>query len=137
MSRKLLQISLIILGLVPTITGALTMMGINDPLFADLHLPHSALLDSDLRFLGGVWLGLGITVLATVSYLEKYFAVYRILWGMIFLGGIGRLISMFVIGLPPVPFIGFTVLEIVGAPIFLYWHYQLVKNIDSASKEIE
>lgn len=126
MSRKLLQIFLIILGLVPTVTGILTMMGINDPLFADLNLPHSALLDSDLRFLGGVWLGLGITVLATVREVEKHFALYRILWGMIFLGGIGRLISMFVIGLPPVPFIGFTVLEIVGAPIFVYWHKQIV-----------
>ena len=127
MSRKTLQIFLIILGLVPTITGALTMMGIHDPLFADLNLPNSALLDSDLRFLGGVWLGLGITVLATVREIEKHFALYRILWGMILLGGVGRLISMFVIGLPPVPFIGFTVLEILGAPIFVYWHAQIAK----------
>lgn len=128
MSRKLLQTFLVILGLVPTITGALTMMGIRDPLFATLNLPHSALLDSDLRFLGGVWLGLGLTVLATVSSLEKHFALYRILWGMIFIGGVGRLISMFIIGLPPVPFIGFTALEIVGAPIFVYWHGQVVKE---------
>ena len=127
MSRKTLQIFLIILGLVPTITGALTMMGIHDPLFADLNLPNSALLDSDLRFLGGVWLGLGITVLATVREIEKHFALYRILWGMILLGGVGRLISLFVIGLPPVPFIGFTVLEILGAPIFVYWHAQIAK----------
>ncbi len=104
------------------------MMGIRDPLFANLNLPHSALLDSELRFLGGVWLGLGLTVLATVKDVEKHFALYRILWGMIFLGGIGRLISMFVIGLPPVPFIGFAVLEIVGAPIFLYWHKQISKE---------
>ena len=128
MPRKALQIILILLGLVPTITGTLTMMGINDPLFANLNLPQSALLDSDLRFLGGVWLGLGITVLATVREIEKHFALYRILWGMIFLGGIGRLISMLIIGLPPIPFIGFTVLEIVGAPIFVYWHKQIVNQ---------
>ncbi len=128
MSRKILQIFLVILGLVPNVTGILTMMGINDPLFAELNLPYSALLDSELRFLGGVWLGLGTAVLATVRELEKHFALYRVLWGMIFLGGIGRLISMFVMGLPPVPFIGFTVLEIVGAPIFVYWHYRLVNN---------
>jgi len=125
MSRKLLQILLTILGLVPTITGTLTMMGINDPLFAQLHLPHSALLDSDLRFLGGVWLGLGITVLATVRDLEKHYPLYRILWSMIFLGGIGRVLSMLIIGMPPIPFIGFTVLEIIGAPVFLYWHRQI------------
>lgn len=125
MSRKLLQILLTILGLIPIITGMLSMMGINDPLFAQLHLPHSALLDSDLRFFGGVWLGLGITVLATVRDLEKHYPLYRILWGMIFLGGIGRVLSMVIIGMPPIPFIGFTVLEIIGAPLFLYWHYQV------------
>lgn len=131
MSRKILQILMTVLGLVPTITGALTMMGINDPLFADLHLPHSALLDSDLRFLGGVWLGLGITVLINIRQIEKHFELYRILWGMIFLGGIGRLLSMIIIGLPPIPFIGFTVLEIVGAPIFVYWH----KKISNTNNE--
>ena len=128
MSRKIFRVFLVILGFVPTVTGILSMMGIHDPLFADLNLPASALLDSDLRFLGGVWLGLGITVLVTVNSFEKHFALYRILWGMIFLGGVGRLISMFIIGLPPVPFVGFTALEIIGAPIFVYWHSQLVKE---------
>ena len=128
MSRKIFRVFLVILGFVPTVTGMLSMMGIHDPLFADLNLPASALLDSDLRFLGGVWLGLGITVLVTVNSFEKHFALYRILWGMIFLGGVGRLISMFIIGLPPVPFVGFTALEIIGAPIFVYWHSQLVKE---------
>ncbi len=128
MSRKIFRVFLVILGFVPTVTGILSMMGIHDPLFADLNLPASALLDSELRFLGGVWLGLGITVLATVNSFEKHFALYRILWGMIFLGGVGRLISMFIIGLPPVPFVGFTALEIIGAPIFVYWHSQLVKE---------
>jgi hypothetical protein len=128
MSRKLYQIFLVILGLVPTITGALTMMGIHDPLFASLDLPRSALLDSDLRFFGGVWLGLGLTVLATVRSVEKYFALYRVLWLMIFLGGIGRLLSIFIIGLPPIPFIGFTALEIIGAPAFIYWHSRIAKQ---------
>ena len=35
---------------------------------------------------------------------------------MIFGGGIGRLISMLALALPPIPFIAFTALEVVGAP---------------------
>ena len=127
MSRKLLQTFLVILGLIPTITGVLTMMGIHDPLFAELVMPQSALLDSELRFFGGLWLGLGLTVLSTVKNLEKYFELYRVLWAMIFIGGIGRLLSILFIGLPPVPFIAFTILEIVGAPIFIYWHSQIAE----------
>ncbi len=128
MSRKMLQVFLSILGLVPTITGILTMMGIYDPLFSNVNLPHSPLLDSELRFLGGVWLGLGLTVLFTVRNIEQHFPLYRVLWLMIFLGGIGRLLSIIFIGLPPIPFIGFTALEVLGAPIFIYWHWKVVKS---------
>ncbi len=104
------------------------MLGIHDPILSSLNLPASALLDSELRFFGGLWLGLGLTVLATVRNLERHFELYRVLWLMIFLGGVGRLLSIFVIGLPPVPFIAFTMLEIIGAPLFLYWHWLLVKQ---------
>jgi hypothetical protein len=46
---------------------------------------------------------------------------------MIFLGGVGRLISMLLRALPPIPFIGFTILEIAGAPIFVLWQARLAK----------
>lgn len=128
MSRKLLQILTFVLALIPTITGILTLMGIYDPLFKDLNLPNSSLLDSELRFFGGLWLGLGITVLYIVRSLDKHVFLYRVVWSMIFIGGIGRLISMFLVGIPPVPFIAFTALEIVGAPVFLYWHAQVIKQ---------
>ena len=84
MPRQGLQISLVILGLVPTITGSLGMFGLDDPLYASLGLPRNALLDSNLRFYSGVWFVLGITVLLTVQSLEKYFELYKILWAMIF-----------------------------------------------------
>ena len=71
------------------------MMGINDPIFKELNLLRSPLLDSDLRFLGGI----------------------------------GRLISMILVGMPPVPFIAFTGFEIFGAPVFLYWYPQVIKEI--------
>ncbi|MBK7448878.1 MAG: DUF4345 domain-containing protein [Anaerolineales bacterium] len=128
MTRKLLQSFLVVLGLIPVLTGVLTMLGIHDPILSSLNLPASALLDSELRCFGGLWLGLGLTVLATVRNLERHFELYRVLWLMIFLGGVGRLLSIFVIGLPPVPFIAFTMLEIIGAPLFLYWHWLLVKQ---------
>jgi len=46
---------------------------------------------------------------------------------MIFLGGIGRLISMAALATPPAPFIGFTLLEIVGAPLFVWWQSRLAE----------
>jgi Domain of unknown function (DUF4345) len=42
-------------------------------------------------------------------------------WVAVFLGGIGRLLSWRLIGPPPAPYIGFILLEILGAPAFIYW----------------
>jgi hypothetical protein len=79
------------------------------------------LLDSNLRFFSGVWLGLGVAMYWIIPTIEKQTLLFRALWGMIFIGGIGRLISMLMVGLPPAPFIGFTALEIVGAPLLVLW----------------
>ena len=123
--KKPLQAVTAVLGLVPLLTGIATMMGMDDPIYRSAPLPEFPLLDSNLRFFGGVWLGLGIAILWLVPRIEQHTALFRIIWGAIFLGGIGRLLSMLLAGAPPLPFIGFTVLEIVGAPLFIYWHYRV------------
>lgn len=128
MHKRPLQIATAILGAVPVLTGAVGMMGLSDPLYASAAIPAQALLDSNLRFLSGIWLGLGLAVFWLVPRIEQQTVLYRLLWGMIFIGGIGRLLSMVFAGLPPLPFIGFTVLEIVGAPIFVLWQARVASS---------
>lgn len=127
MSKRLLQIASAVLGAVPVLTGIVGMSGLGDPIYASAALPANALLDSNLRFLSGVWLGLGAAVYWLIPDIEKQTVLFRVLWGMIFLGGVGRLMSMLFLGWPPIPFIAFTVLEIVGAPIFVAWQARLAK----------
>ncbi len=117
-----------ILGLVPVLTGLATMLGVHDPIYQGLGLPADPLLDSNLRFLGGVWLGLGLVVLWIVPRILSHVVLFRVAWLMIFLGGTGRLASLFLVGLPPVPFIAFTALEIIGAPAFVLWHNRLLRQ---------
>jgi hypothetical protein len=50
MSKKPLQVVTAGLGLIPVVTGAVAMLGVDDPLYASIGLPRSALLDSNLRF---------------------------------------------------------------------------------------
>jgi len=127
MSRRLLQLTTAVLGLVPVVTGTIAMSGIDDPVYASDRLPRSALLDSNLRFFGGVWLGLGLAMLWLTPTIERRGILYRTIWGAIFIGGIGRLLSMESVGSPPLPFIGFTALEIVGAPLFIYWQDRVAR----------
>jgi len=46
---------------------------------------------------------------------------------MIFIGGIGRLLSIWQVGAPPVAFIVFTAIELIGAPLFIWWQSRLSK----------
>jgi hypothetical protein len=127
MTKRPLQIATAVLGAVPVITGALTMLGLSDPIYAPASLPANALLDSNLRFFGGVWLGLGLAVFWLIPSIDRQSVLFRVLWGMIFLGGIGRLLSMVFVGMPPIPFIAFTALEIIGAPVCVAWQARLAK----------
>ncbi|UGY15809.1 DUF4345 domain-containing protein [Bradyrhizobium septentrionale] len=123
MGRRALQIATGLLALVPILTGIITMLGVSDPLYASSGVPALPVLDSNLRFFGGVWLGLGLALIWLVPRIESESVLFRVVWGGIFLGGVGRLLSIVMVGAPPIPFIGFTALELIGAPLFVYWQH--------------
>jgi hypothetical protein len=128
MSRRALQVTTALLGAVPVITGVVGMMGLGDPLYAGLNLPQDATLDSNMRFFGGVWLGLGLCVWWLVPRVATQTVLFRAAWLMIALGGVGRLLSMATVGLPLAPFIAFTALEIAGAPLFIWWQHRVAQD---------
>ena len=128
MNKRPLQVVSALMGLIPVTTGMVQMMGIHDPLYASLNLPADATLDSNMRFLAGVWLGLGLASLWLVPRITQQTVLFRFLWLMIFLGGIGRLLSMASVGWPLTPFIAFTALEVLGAPFFVYWQHRVAQN---------
>ncbi len=127
-SKRTLQVTSALLGLVPVATGVVQLMGLHDPLYASLNLPQDATLDSNIRFLAGIWLGLGLANLWLVPRIERETSLFRALWLMIFLGGVGRLLSMAFAGMPMLPFVGFTVLEVVGAPVFVVWQGRVART---------
>jgi len=127
MGKRLLQITTALLGLVPLLTGIITMLGVHDPLYSAGGIPALPVLDSNLRFFGGVWLGLGIAILWLVPRIETETVLFRAIWGAIFLGGAGRLLSILLVGTPPIPFVGFTALELIGAPLFIYWQHRVAE----------
>jgi uncharacterized protein DUF4345 len=129
MLKLLLQICTAVLALIPIVTGIVTLLGLKDPLYRPLPLPRSPILDSNLRFFGGIWLGIGLAMLWLVPSIEQQGVLFRALWGAVFLGGVGRILSWILIGAPPKPFIGFTLLELIGAPFFIYWQHRVAQAL--------
>jgi hypothetical protein len=127
MNKFNLQIVMGLLGIIPVATGLLGMMGVHDPVYVAAGVPPIVLLDTNLRFFSGVWVGLGLALWWLIPTIERQTVLFRLLWGMIFIGGIGRLLSMIMLEWSPVPFVGFTAIEIVGAPLFIWWQSHVAR----------
>lgn len=81
-----------------------------------------------MRFLGGMGLALGLALLSILPSIEKQSTAYRIIWLCALAGGIGRVISLSVVGWPPLPIVIFTAIEVPGVPLLIYWQYQVAKS---------
>lgn len=131
MSRRWLQA---INGLVALATiglgGTQMARGIGHPAYAELALPASPILDSNLRFFGGMGLALGLLLLWVLPRIERRTVAYRIFWLVALVGGIGRLLSRLLVGPVPDLVTGITVLEVFGAPLLIYWQSRVAAAVE-------
>jgi hypothetical protein len=128
-SYRLFQGIMAILAIIPLVTGVLTMMGLSNPEYKSAGFPMHLVMDSNLRFYGGVWFGLGLVLLWMLPRLHQEGALFFAFSLTIFIGGLGRLLSMVYAGWPPVPFIAFTVLEIIGMPLLVLWQRKFAREM--------
>jgi hypothetical protein len=134
MSRRLLQIINALVGLATVALGTTQLVfGVRSPLYAAADLPPFPILDSNLRFFGGLGLGLGLVLLFLLRSIERRTLLFRTVWFCAFLGGVGRLVSWQVVGSPSDLLVGLTVLEVVGAPLLVFWQHRVAVPVVGAS----
>jgi hypothetical protein len=129
LQRRGLQILNGLVGLATLALGTLQMaFGARSPLYAAATLPDLPALDSNLRFFGGLGVGLGLVLLWTLPAIERRTVAFRAVWLCAFIGGVGRLVSAAAVGAPSNPLVLFAWLETVGAPAIVYWHHRLARS---------
>jgi len=57
-------------------------------------------MNNAFQFFAGIWIGVGILLIFFLRDLERYKPAMLLLFGIIFLGGIGRLIALLNFGMP-------------------------------------
>lgn len=83
-------------------------------------------LDSQNRFYGMIFMGYGALLYLCSTNLKRHAVLLRILCAFIFAGGLARLLSMLVYGLPTAPVLLLTAIELAGVPLLLLWHGMVV-----------
>lgn len=118
MKKRVLQVILAFVGAILLISGFLGVLppGISNQ-FYEISLNNSMsgniILDSNYRFYTGLSIGLGLVMFWIIPTIEKEKKVLRIISLLIFMGGLGRVISMITFGIPQPLFILFTGFELL------------------------
>jgi hypothetical protein len=128
-NEVILRVVLVVGGAVAVFTGfdfaagGIRSLGLEGPVLSlTASDPHALdVRDSHARFLGGVWLTVGLVFLASAARLHALKVALLASTVMIFIGGVAR----FSTGVPETLFdpavIGSLTAELIGMPVLFYW----------------
>lgn len=110
--RRLLQAAVLLAGFVPVLAGGAGV------LFGDAMLDGAGdvTLDSHFRYLSGLLLGIGLVFWGMIPTIERHAVVFRVLTGLVVVGGLGRLLGMVAHGLPSAGMTAALGMELVVTP---------------------
>lgn len=121
---RVFQIAVGIAGIVPVgagLAGVLLgpgMLGVSDA---------PAGLDSHVRYLSGLLLGIGLIFWAMIPTINRRKTIVRTLTLVVFVGGLGRLFGFFEHGLPDAGNTVAIVMELVVTPLLCVWQARLAE----------
>jgi hypothetical protein len=123
--RKSLQITLLILSLIPLFFGLSgVILGTGRFLDAAAIVPQ---LDNQFRYLSGLYLLVSFLIWWMVPNIERHGTLIRIITGALFIGGVARAVSWATVGQPPSFQIAAMVLEL-SLPLLAIWQHKVARN---------
>lgn len=124
MSKRLLQITVAILGLVPLSAGLSGVILGPDAFDGPGDVTD---LNSHFRYISGIFLAVGIAFYTTIPNIQIKTARFRLLTALVFIGGLARLLSLFLDGTPTAPHLIGLCLELVVVPALAVWQGQIAQ----------
>jgi hypothetical protein len=130
--KRLLQITVAIAALVPIAAGlAGILIG---PGMAEQGVPDitaSLSLDSHFRYLSGLLLGIGLSFWSTIPDIEHKTERFVLLTAIVFIGGLGREVSIMAVGMPSPGMLFGLGMELVVTPLLALFQYRIARDLIS------
>ena len=123
--RRFLQIVVAVACLVPLGAGAAGVV-LGPAMVGAGGVPAGA--DSHYRYLSGLLLGIGIAFATTIPDIERRTMRFRLLTGLVVIGGVGRLLSLLLRGAPDKPQLAALVMELGVAPCLALWQARVARR---------
>ncbi len=127
MERRLLQAAVALGCVVPLLAGGSGM--IEGPAFLrGVASPVPPDLDSHFRYLSGLLFGAGIAFATCIPDIERKTARFRLLAFLVFVGGLGRLLSLASIGVPGAGHVFGLAMELLAVPLLVLWQARVAAS---------
>ena len=131
--RRLLQQIVAVGALVPILTGLFGVVSGLNLVAPEFARQPGVSADSHFRYLSGVLLGLGLCFWATIPAIEDKGTLFRFLTLIVFLGGLGRLLGLYLTGVPSLAMLGGLGMELVVTPILCLWQARVANRVADAT----
>ena len=84
-------------------------------------------LDSHFRYLSGLLCGIGLAFATTIPRIEAHGGRFLLLTAIVFVGGLGRLLSFVAIGAPSTAMQAALVMELLVTPALCLWQRRVAR----------
>ena len=123
--RHLLQAAIALAGFAPVLAGlagALLGSSMTD------EGAGAVALDSQVRYLSGLLLGVGLAFWEAIPRIERRTERVRLLTAIVVLGGLMRLVGLLLVAVPPKPMLLGLVMELVLTPLICLWQARVARR---------
>jgi hypothetical protein len=124
LERTALQAAVTLGSLIPLAAGGAGMLF--GPAMVGIHWAGD--LDSHYRYLSGLLFALGLGFLSTLRGIERQGPRFRLLTAIVVIGGVGRFISLIVVGPPGASMLAGLAMELVVTPGLALWQHRVAKR---------
>lgn len=124
--RRLLQVVVAVACLLPLVIGGLGILRGPVPFGHLAEVPRD--LDSHFRYISGIFFATGLGFLSCLPRIERKGPRFRLLGGLIVVGGLARGVSLVAIGTPSTGHLLGLGMETVVVPLLMLWQWRLSRR---------
>ena len=124
--KRLLQAVIAVACLLPLIVGGQGILHGPAPFGHLADVPKD--LDSHFRYISGIFFATGLGFVSCIPNIERKGPRFRLLGGLIFVGGVSRLISLIAVGVPSQGHVLGLGMETIVVPLLMLWQWHLERR---------
>ncbi|KQM47271.1 hypothetical protein ASE69_14750 [Sphingomonas sp. Leaf208] len=124
--KRLLQAVIAVACLLPLIVGGQGILHGPAPFGHLADVPRD--LDSHFRYISGIFFATGLGFVSCIPNIERKGPRFRLLGGLIFVGGVSRLISLIAVGVPSRGHVLGLGMETIVVPLLMLWQWNFARR---------